>query len=174
MTPPVKYGLFFFLVSSGITLVQFLVAKESMFSPVLGMVLSIGLSILFIVLSIRADRDNEPGYTMAEGIKAGMITYGIGTLLSMAFMYVLANFIDPSLGDTAIELSKEIAAKTAETVANFGGLDEAQKAEMLSEMENQEIPNPFSIVQLGIGWVVSLIFPGLIISLIAAAIMKKN
>lgn len=174
MTAPVKYGLFFFAVSSGITLLEYLVNPELIFSPTWSTVLSFLLPIVFIVLSIRADRADEPGYSMAEGIKAGMITFAIGTLLSSVFMYILANIVDPSLGERAIEFAKEIATRTAEAMSGLMGADDADKARMLEEMEKQEIPNPFSLMQLGLGWVISLIFPGLIISLIAAAIMKKN
>lgn len=174
MTAPVKYGLIFFAVSSGISLIQYLINPELMFQPTLTTVLSFLLPIVFIVLSIRADRADEPGYSMAEGIKAGMITYAIGGFLSSVFIYILANIVDPSLNEQAIEFTKEFAAKTAEAMSGLMGADEAQQAQMLAELEKQEIPSPFSLGQLGLGWVIGLIFPGLIISLIAAAIMKKS
>ncbi len=174
MTAPVKYGLLFFLVSSGISIVEYFINKDLLFHPSLSMVLSIALPILFIILSIKADRADEPGYTLAEGLKAGMITYAIGTFLSTIFIYILANMIDPTLNDLAIEFAREIATKTAEAMSGFMGVDEAMQAEMMEEMSKQEIKSPFSLSSLGLGWVIGLIFPGIIISLIAAAILKKN
>lgn len=174
MTAPVKFGLFYFLAASGLSLIQYLIARESLWSPSIGMISAFGFAILFIVLSIKADRADEPGYTIAEGIKAGMITFGIGTLLTSVFLYVLGNLIDPSLGDQAIEASKALAEKMATSVAGMMGADEAQQAEMLSEMSAQEFPNPYGIKNLGLGWVIGLIFPGLITALVSAAILKKN
>jgi hypothetical protein len=174
MTAPVKFGLYFFALSSGITLVQYLVARDSMLSPTIGLVTGIGFAILFIVLSIKADRSDESGYTMAEGIKAGMITYGVGTLLSAFFLYILANMIDPTLIDDVIVFQKEIAEKTADTMAGFMGADEAAKAEMMAEINAQEFTNPYTLGKLGLGWIVGLIFPGLIIALISSAILKRN
>jgi hypothetical protein len=174
MTPPVKFGLYFFAASSGVTLIQYLTARDSIFNPTIGLITGIGFAILFIVLSIRADRAEEGGYTMAEGIKAGMITYGIGTLLSTIFIYLLINIIDPSLIDEAIAFTREIAEKTANTMAGFMGADETAKAEMMEEMNSQEITNPYTLGKMGISWVVGLIFPGLIIALISSAILKKN
>ncbi|WP_235299131.1 DUF4199 domain-containing protein [Portibacter marinus] len=174
MTEPVKYGLYYFAVSAGITLLLYLVNTNLIFNPTLSLLMSFGLPILFIILSIKADRADEPGYSMAEGIKAGMITFAIGTLLGALFTYILANVIDPTLGEKAIEFTREVAVKTAETMGGLLGADEAEKAKMVEEVGKQELPNPFSMTQLGLGWVISLIFPGLIISLIAAAILKKS
>ena len=174
MTAPVKFGLYYFLTSTGILLIQYLAARESLFNPTIGIITSFLLPILFIVLSIKADRADEGGYTMAEGIKAGMITFGIGTFLSMIFTYVLFNIIDPALIDEGIQFAREIAEKTADTMAGLMGADEATKAEMLEEMNSQEMTNPFTIMTLGLGWVIGLIFPGLIIALISAAILKRN
>lgn len=171
---PLQFGLYFFAVSSGITMIQYLVNKASIFNTTIGLITGIGLAILFVVMSIRADRADESGYTMAEGIKAGMITYGLGTLLSSIFIYLLINVIDPSLIEEAIAYTKEVAEKTANTMAGFMGADETARAEMLEEMNSQVMTNPYTIGKIGIGWIVGLIFPGLIIALISAAVLKRN
>jgi hypothetical protein len=174
MTPPVKYGLYFFLTSAAITLIQFFVARESLFSPTMGFVTGIGLAIVFIILAIREDRGGEGGYTIAEGLKAGMICYGIGTFLGVIFAFILYNYIDPTLIDEGIAFSKEIAEKTASTMGNIMGASEAQKTEMMNELAKQEIANPFTAVKLGLGWAIGLVFPGLIIALITSAVMKRS
>lgn len=173
MSTPVKYGLYYFLVSTGITLALYLVDRNLFFNTWISLVTGFGLSILFIYLAIKEDRNDEGGYTLAEGLKVGIITYAIGTFLGVVFTYILTNFIDPALIEEGIQFAKDIAQKSAETVANMTGMPEADKARMMAELADQEIPNPFTLSKLVLGWVMNLI-GGLILSLIVAAIMKKN
>ena len=174
MSSPVKYGLLFFAASTILTLIQYFISQEMLFNTGIALASSIGFAILFIYLTIKEERGEESGYTIGDGIKAGMICFGLGTLLSTIFAFILFNIIDPSLIDAGIEFAQQIAEKTANTIANISGMDDSQKAEMMAEVAKQEFPNPFTAVKLGIGWVIGLIFPGIIISLIISAIMKRN
>lgn len=174
MTSPIKYGIYYFMATSGLMTVQYLINRASLFNTTLSMITGTGLSILFIVLAIKADRNDESGYTLADAVKAGMICFGVGSLLSLIYTYILFNIVDPTLITEALEYAKKVAQDAAGFVAKIGGMNEAQTAEMLAEIEKQEIPNPFTLTKLGMGWAFRLIFPGVIISLISGAIMKKD
>ena len=174
MNSSVKNGLFFFAVSAVITLLQYFFARESLFSPLLMTVVPLVLSIVFIIKAIRDDRGDDSGYSLGEGIKAGMICFGIGSFLFAVFGVLLYNYVDPSLVETGIEMTKELQVKTVEKMTDLMGADEATKADMMAELAKQGDKNPYSIYFQGLGWVGGLIFPGIIASLIAAAVMKRT
>lgn len=172
MRPPIKYGLIFFGVSFGILLVRYFFMRESLFNTTSSSLIGLALSVLFVFLAIKEDRGGEPVYTLADGIKAGLITYAIGAALNNIALYLLVNVIDPSLIQEAIDYTIRISESMTESMAKVVGMDEAMKAEMLEEVKNNAT-NPFTAPALAFSTVISLI-GGLIISLIVGAILRRG
>ncbi len=174
MKPFVKYGLLLFLVSAILTFLKYFVNREWLFDTTIGMITGTVLSILFVVLAIRADRADDGGYSLGDGLKTGFLTYAIGTFLGLILMYVLMNFIDPQLIVEAQEYTIRVTENMLEKTANIMGIDDATKAEMIAEATKaSKETNPFSIGNIALSYIFSLVF-GLIIALIAAAIMKRG
>jgi hypothetical protein len=75
------------------------------------------------------------------------------------------NFIDPDL----IVMAKEVSIEAIEKMSGLLGEDGVQAA--IEKIENE---NPFGIQQTLMGIAITLVFPGALIALIIAAIMKKT
>ncbi len=166
----VYYGLLYGGASIAIYLVLWLVNPRLIMDMGIGTALSFGLPIVFMYLSIKATRDQQEGLiSFGEAIKSSFITYVIGSLMGIIFTYILYNMIDPSL----LELQKEVAVETAEKMMSMLGQD---NEEMLEEMREEmaEQSDQLGMGQLMMGWFISLLFPGLMLSLIMSAILKKN
>ena len=173
MKPPIKFGLLFGITSVVITLLKYLINRELIFDTTISLVTGFGLSILFIILAIRADRGEDGGYSLGDGLKAGFITYAIGTLIGIIFTYILTNIIDPQLIQDGMAYTLKVTQSVMTKTADLMGLDEAQKAEMLAETIEAAKVNPFTPAKLMLSWVMNLI-GGLVIALIAGAIMKRD
>lgn len=173
MRPPIKFGLIYGVTSIVLTLLKYVIKRELIFDTTMGLVTGFGLAILFVILAIRADRGEESGYSLGDGLKAGFITYAIGTLIATIFTYVLTNIIDPQLIQDGMAYTLKVTESMLNGTADLMGLDEAQKAEMLAEASKAAEVNPFTPAKLMIGWVMNLI-GGLILALITAAIMKRD
>lgn len=176
MKTAIKFGVYFFVTGTLITLVQYLISIDLLFRPVISTAISIGLAIIFMVLLLRQENTERAGQlSFGEGLLSTLVMYAVGSFLSILFAFVFYNYIDPSLVEKSAEYAQEIARKTAERVADMGGLSEVDKVEMLEEMEKQNAnANPFTISGLLMSWAINLIFPGLILSLIISAIMKTK
>lgn len=175
MKTAIKFGVYYFIASALVTLIQYLINPELLFRPAVSLVLSLLVVTAFMVLLLKEEKKVTQPLTFGEGIKNTMVMYIIGSFFSIIFAYVLYNFIDPSLIERSIEYAQKIARSTAERVAEIGGLSEVDKVEMLEEMEKQQVQsNPFTLSGLLLSWAINIIFPGLVLSLIISAIMKDK
>lgn len=166
----VKLGLLYGLITIGLALLSYYVMPESIASftsipSILNWIFMIG----FLYMASKRARDAKGGYiAFGEALVPPMVTYGIGTLISGVFSYLMINFIDPSLLDTIQEAVKNMSEGMWDTM----GLTEDQKLEAAEKMEEQQA-GQFGLAQTALGWLMGLIL-GLIISAIVAAIVKKE
>lgn len=174
MNAPIKYGIYYFLSNAAVISLQYVIDKESILHPVFGTVIPLGIAILFIVLAIKADRLDEPGYSFGEALKAGMICFGLGSFLLAIYNVILLYVIDPGFGDIANQLIKEMSENVVTSIFDLFGAPEDVKTEAMEELKTQELPNPYSPQMQLLDWLGGLIFPGVIASLIAAAILKRD
>ncbi len=110
----------------------------------------------------RADGDGLISF--GEAVKSSFITYAIAGLIGIIFLYILTNIIDPSLVDSA----KEVSLRTIEKVGSLVGEEGLEAAR--EKIENQ---NPYGVSSLAVSYGTSLLI-GLLISLIIAAIVKRS
>ena len=125
------------------------------------------ITIYFMYRSAAEERKmNEGLLSFGEALKVTFITYIIGGLLGSIYLYLMFNFIDPSLH----EVLKEVSYDNVEMIANLSGTED-QLDLMHDQIESQDLQMSFSMVFLN--YLVSLILPGFIFALIIAAITKK-
>jgi len=164
----VRNGLYLGLASIIWLFAAYFLYQDILFSPSLGWIPGILLSAIFIFMACTAERNSNNGsLNFGEAFKTGFITYAIGTLISMLFMYILFNFIDSSLIDTGKEMQLEMTRSMAE---KFGANEEA-----IAQMEEaaEESGNPYSLSATMLGYFFSLVL-GAILSAIIGAITKRN
>ena len=139
-----------------------------MFSLAFGVLTSLVIPIVFIVLAIRATRADQGGIiSFGEALSPGFLTYVVGSFIIAMFTFVMTQMIDPSL----LDIQKEVTIEMIEKSFTAIGAPEDQLEEMTEMIRDQETGGFGSTLM---GWAVSLIWPGFVLSLIVAAIMKKR
>lgn len=115
-----------------------------------------------MVLAMRDFRTSNAGYmSYGQGLGIGTMVSGIVGLLSSAFSVLYMKFIDPNVMQQAVDTARENLEKQ--------GLDDSQ-IEAGMEM-SQKFMTPGMMFMMG---TLSYIIIGFIISLIVAAIMRRN
>lgn len=126
------------------------------------------ITLYFMIKALSNTRKDSQGMlTLGEGFRAGWLTYVLGSVISSVFMYIMVNHVDPSLIDTL----KTIQIEAIEKVGTLFKLPEDQLQEQISVIEDT---NPFGLAQVALALPFSFLFPGALIAIIIAAIMKKN
>jgi len=169
----IKWGMLYGLASVAFTMILFLINKNLLFDWKIALLSSLGLAVLFMILALKETREANEGYLgYGEAVKVALVTFVIGSFIGTIWMFVLYNFIDPTL----FELEKEMALKTAEQMASMFGADEDVLEQMMDETREQmeAMGDSKSIGSLLGPWGISILIPGLPIALIVGAIMKKS
>jgi len=169
----VKSGLMYGGVSILITLGAYLSDPKSMmdlsnWSSILGYV----VGITFMYLAAKKARDKKGGFIpFGEALVPSLVTYAIGMFIGVLFTYLLINYLDPSIKPIIQEGAKEMLESTYSTM----GLSEEQILIAMEEVERQqEGQDQFGILPSLLGWLMSILIPGLPIAAIIAAIVKKK
>ncbi|NND34565.1 MAG: DUF4199 domain-containing protein [Saprospiraceae bacterium] len=162
--PAVKNGIIAGLATAGLILFFYLFNPRWVFS-----VASILTTILFIVFMVRSVKEEKSGLEFMafnDALKPAFVTYVVANLIYIIFYYVLLNFIAPEL----VEMQREIAIETIEKMSGLIGEEGTEAA--LDQMDQQSFEFSLKSAALAFAW--GLIFPGFIVSLIIAAIMKDK
>jgi hypothetical protein len=169
-SPAIKYGLYFGMATSAIFMVLYLVNPRLMMNIPITIVIGYLFPIFFMVLAGREKRSSLEGFiSFGEAVKETFLCYLIGSFIITVFTYILYNIIDPSL----IDVMMDEAAKMGESFMRMMGAEEAEIQEGTKEMAKIDF-NPMSPGLLFFNWMVGLVFPGIIISLIISAIIKNS
>lgn len=155
------YGVYLGLISVVLTLIVYILGLvgESYVTWV-----SLAISIAFVSWVMINFRDKQNGGFMAykQGVGVGFMTFLIGGIISSIFTFVLFKFIDPGLVEQIVQKSlDEAIQKNPEIEGNM---------EMVEKWTRMFV-NPPAMAIMG---VVSSAIGGIIISLILAAIFKKE
>jgi CDP-diglyceride synthetase len=115
-----------------------------------------------LVFAFRTFKNSNNGFmTLKEGFGIGAIISIISTLLSVIYTYIYTKFIDPDYFEVIKELQQDELAKQ--------GIPDEQIEQSMKIIEKFMTPEIISVTAL-----VTSIIGGLIISVIVAAIMKKE
>ena len=162
--PAVKNGVIAGLSTAGIILLFYLINARWVFS-----VASILTTILFIVFMVRSVREEKltlDFMAFNDALKPAFVTYVVANLIYIIFYYVLLNFIAPEL----IDMQREIAVETIEKMSGILGEEGTEAA--LDQMDERSFDFTLKSAALAFAW--GLIFPGFIVALIIAAVMKDK
>ena len=162
------YGFYYGAASIAFFLLFYVINPRMLFGTA-NTILGFALPVLFMYLSVGATREDQDGtISFGEALKASFLTYMIGSLIGILFLWVLYNYIDVSL----LDLQKEMAIEMTENFVGALGASEENMEEMREALEEQG--GHFSFGTAILGWLGSLIIPGIVIALILSAIMKNS
>lgn len=155
------------LIISGITVLYSLLlyATDLMFnvwlSALTWLVVIIGI---FYAIKNNRDKINRGYITFGKAFTVGVYIVLIYAVISVAFGYILTNFIDPQLTERAMQ-------QVEERLLNQGLSDDMIEQQM--DMQTKLMDGPLFYVGLIIQ-LFSMVFIGLIISLVGALIFKRQ
>lgn len=158
-----NYGLFFGIVSVLMQVVLYV--TNSHLSPHWSyMLISTLVTVGFIVYAIKAYKAENGGYlALSEALKVGVGISLIAAIITSVWSLVLMNVLEPTYMEQVAEVQRE------QMIENYPDMNEEQMNQAM-EMGAQ-FSSPWITIAFGI--VISM-FVGLIISLIAGAIMKQK
>ncbi|NDV17381.1 DUF4199 family protein [Muricauda sp. TY007] len=125
-------------------------------------VISIVIMAAIVFMAVNAFKKANGGYlTISEALKVAVGAALIGAVISLAYQFVLTNFIEPDFMDKAIEMAKPKAME--------------QNPSMTEEQWEQgvEMQKSLSWLQYPIGLIINCVL-GLILGLITGLILKKS
>lgn len=133
--------------------------------------LGIAIYLFFLIRAGIRKRKNLDGFiSFGEVFVPSIAIYAIASFIAMAFSLIMLN-LDPEL----MELMKETTNQTSESMFRMVGMSEEQIALAIEEANESRDLNQGSILStMFVGWLISIIIPGLLYSLIAALIVKKK
>ncbi len=162
----VKNGLIMGVASIVLSLALYLINPKFMLG--MGAWLGYAVVIYFMYKTIAEVRaDNNEIISLGSGFKASWLSYIIGTIISTIFSFILMNYIDTGL----LDLMRETQIEAIEKMADMFNLPEDVREEQIAAIESA---NPFGLGTLAMMIPMSFIFPGALIAVIMAAIMKKE
>ncbi len=164
-----RYGLITALVLVAFSLIMSLSglvdpADQSNPANWISSILTYVIMIGAVIMAVRQHRDGElAGFiTFGRAFFVGFIVMLIAGLISMVYTYVYFTMIDPGMIDTILEASRE-------QMMERQGMDEEQAEQALSMTSFMFSPIMMTVMS-GLG----TLLMGIIFSLIAAAVMKRN
>jgi len=137
----------------------------SIYEPHWGfIVLSVGITALFIVLGIKKVKDSQNGFlSMGDALKTGLGIALISALIYSVYLVIFQHLIEPSYFDNLALLQEKTILEGNPNLTD----EQLEQAKGFAAMFNN------SAVNVGITILFSL-FLGLIISFFSGLIMKKS
>lgn len=164
-------GLMMGIALSAVTLVLYLVNPALVLNMPLNFFLGTLVPIFFMRRAVLGVREEQEGnLSLAEGLIPAMVCFAIGSLMLIILTYVLfqvdANLVQMQK-DMAIEMTKQIWGMLPETMQPPAEL----QAQEFEKIQNRNFTGAGTMIG---GWAIQLLFPGFIIAIIIAAILRKE
>ena len=164
MKPNIKYGIILGGILMAISLLLYALGmdKDETVSKIAG-VFNILIPIIITFLGIKALRDeNQNGFiTFGQGFSCGMVISIVGAVISGIYSYLYFVVINPGMV-TYIRMKQEQEMLDR-------GLSESEVEKMAGTLEMWSTPGMMAAFAI-----IGMIILGLVISLIAAAILKRE
>ncbi len=125
-------------------------------------VISIVIMAAIVFMAVNAFKKANGGYlTISEALKVAVGLALIGTIITLAYQFVLTNFIEPDFMDKALEIAKPKAME--------------QNPSMTEEQWEQgmEMQKRFAWIQYPVILIMNCVI-GLVLGLITGLILKKS
>jgi hypothetical protein len=160
------YGLIFGGVSILYTVLLYLGGVDRFMGPL--RYLAFVFPVVFAVLAALQQKKQQGGYLeFSEALKTTFTVLVVGTFFSVAFEYVLYNYIDVPFGQALTQRAAEILRKAME---KYKMMSQDKIDETVDKMLNE---NNYTIGKMVMGFALKCILM-FILALIVSAIVKKK
>lgn len=160
----VRNGLILGVISVAITIGLYI--SDEFLNPSMSWVtwgVSLAITIFFMVQTFNAFKASNEGYmSLGEGFKGGFIMMLVSSLISTAVNYVYMTIVDPTVLSRSMEQQRE-------TMLQNPNMTEEQVDQAMSMASSFTTPEITAVIGI-----IGALFIGAIISLIMAAILKKD
>ena len=156
-----NYGLILGIIGLLPSLIKYATGGNYLENDPISTILSLVITIVFIVLATKKYKESNGGFmSWGQGVKVGMGVIFISMIITILYLFVFTNYIEPDFKNQVIEASQQ---KWIDA-----GMSEEQM-EMSKEMTDKY----FNLSMFG-GIAVMSLFFGFVVSAITSAIMKKS
>lgn len=158
-----NYGVLLALLSIVLQVISF-VLDAHIDRPWWLTILQLAISISVIVYGIKTFKSGNAGFlTLGQALKTGVAISLIAGVIAVVFNYIFMNYIDPDFIEKAMEFSR---VQMIEQNPNMTQEQIDNAMEISSKFMSPGIMSAFAII--------STLFFGFLIALVAGLIMKKN
>lgn len=170
MKSAIKNGLIAALVLSVLYfIVYYLIDPKLNFRLIYPMVSSAIIYLIFMLRSATEERKKMGGSLgFGEALLSAMACFAIAS-----FLYLVTQFVHLKLDPNIIGISQEAYTESLENFFSFIGESDDEILEELEDLDEDQVsiysPSTYLLI-----WFGNLLFPGLFVGVIAAAIAKKN
>ena len=170
--PIVKNGLLLAATWIGLYLIIYLIKPSLLFSFGVSTAISLLVPIFFMRKGVLEKREeNEGMISFGEAFVPGIAIFFIGSLLYFGVQAVhIAK--DTNFRELGEKISYDVGKSAMTKTFNLLNIPEEDRAEAYAEFDKN--PPKLSPIQILLGLLVSLVFPGSIIALIVAAVLKRT
>jgi len=166
-----KYGLMAGLLSAAYSLILHFTGSDLRFNTTLAMVVMIVVPIIFMVMAVKADRNEQEGLiSFGEALKTSFLTYLIFVVIAMIVGHLLIQMYSADDWNRMLALQKDMMTSMFGAV----GMDQIQIDEELDKITVDSLKEMTGGIGAVLMNILTYSFLGLILSLIISAIMKKN
>lgn len=163
---PVRFGL----IAGGITvacmILLYFLSKSTLLQ--FGSMIEFVIVIYYMTRAVSATRTDGNGYiAFNEAFKASWLTFILASSIAAIFIFLLMNYIDPSLKD----MLKQLQLESVEQITSIFRMSEDMKEQMITQIEDSDVNG---IKSLAYQLPLSFLFPGVIYALVISLIMKKS
>lgn len=158
-----NFGVLLALLSIALQVISF-VLDAHIDRPWWLTVLQLAISIGVLVYGIKAYKTENAGFlTIGQALKTGVAISLVAGIITVIFNYIFINYIDPDFIQKTLDFSRETM------INDYPNLSEEQIDSSLEISKKLMSPTIMSGIAI-----LSTLFFGFIISLVAGLIMKKN
>lgn len=164
-------GLLAGAVSIVVYLVFYFINPSLNFNYTLSIIISTIIYLFFLIRAGFQQRKNLGGFLgFGEVFVPSIAIYALASFIGVIFTFIMI-ILNPEL----IELVKESANQMMESTLGITGMSEEQIALAIEEANESQDPDQYTSLGTTLtGWLITIIFPGLLYALIASLITKKK
>lgn len=164
-----KFGILYGALGIVLIMVAYFVQPSFLFGMTINVITGMVLCLPFMYLAGLQERQKYEGYLLfGDAIRPAFLCFLVGTAMMILFKFVLINIIDPNLIDLQIAEAK----KTALYLTDAMNTPADEVAKLKEELEKN--PPVSKLQDQFLYWLIGLIFPGIVWSLLIAMFTKKN
>lgn len=166
----INNGIIIAVIGLAMQILPYYAAPQLLGNTMFGIAVGIITLVIYIFFTLDLRKKNDGFWSFKDALKGIFIMSLIANVGTSVFNYVFYKFIEPGAFDKVVGIVSESMAATYEKMGMSQDLIDQAMEKVVEGLKSQYQPSPLDFIKnLGI-----IILGGFVISLIFAAIFKKN